>query len=362
MTLSDRKNEIVLKAAIVLAAIVSLAGCGGKSATSGGGGGNPPPPPPTAAKSIYVIQNSLTFPITPGSILQFSTAASGNITPENTITPPAAGDDLQGLATDSDGNLYVSTRTQTAATTALLEYAPGAGGTPTPTRSIPSNNTTMMWAPDGLAISPTGQIIVGEDNGGVATYSSTANGSVAPEYYILGQFETGGGLSLLNSAEEVAVGSSGELYVYNWGEIGAEPIEVFAATANGNVAPIGSLGGPLTGLAAENIGGIATDSTGNVYISTSTVNGGVIEIFAPGVFGNVAPIHTISGTATQLGYLGGIQLDAVGNIYVVSTTSTGQDPTVLKFPAAATGNVAPTLTITSSAWTYPDDYFSLAVY
>jgi hypothetical protein len=356
MSLANLKNEIALKAAVVLAVIFSLTGCGGKSSTG------VTPPPPAAAKSIYVIQNSLTFPITPGSILQFSTATSGNIAPENTIIPPLAGDDLQGLATDAQGNLYVSTRTQTEATTELLEYSPGANGTATPTRNIPSNDTTMMFAPDGLAISPTGQIIVGEDNGGVATYSSTANGSVAPEYYILGQFETGGGLSRLNSAEQVAVTPSGDIYVFNWGESGAAPVEIFSGTATGNVGPIGLLSGALTGLSAFNVGGIAADSTGNVYIATSTTHGGQIEVFAPGAFGDIAPIRIIGGSSTQLNYLGGIQIDAVGNIYVISVTETGQNPTVLRFPASASGNIAPTLTITSSAWTYPDDYFSLAVY
>jgi len=358
MRLSESKPDTVLKIAVCLAVIGSLVGCSSDSSSMSGGGKTTP----SAAKSIYVIQNSLTFPLTPGSILQFSTAASGSIAPENTIIPPLAGDDLQGLATDTEGNLYVATRTQTAATTALLEYSPGANGTATPIRSIPSNNTTMMWAPDGLAISSTGQIIVGEDNGGVATYSATANGNVAPEYYILGEYETGGGLSPVNAAQAVAVGPSDEIYVFNWNQTAAVPIVIFSGTATGNVAPIGSLGGPLTGLDAFNVGGIAIDSTGNVYIATTDVDGGKIEVFAPGVFGNVAPLRTIFGSSTQLGNLGGIQLDAVGNIYVISTTNTGQNPTVLRFPAAASGNVAPTLTITSSMWTYPDDYFSLAVY
>jgi hypothetical protein len=360
MTLTDLKNEIVLKAAIVLAVIFSLTGCGGKSTTGTG----TTPPPPAAAKSIYVIQNSLTFPITPGSILQFSTATSGNVTPENTIIPPLAGDDLQGLATDAQGNLYVSTRTQTEATTELLEYSPGANGTATPTRSIPSNSTTMMWAPDGLAISPTGQIIVGEDNGGIATYSPTANGTVAPEYYILGEYEIGGGLSPVNAAQDVAVDASGKLYVFNWNQSQnyLAPIDIFSADATGNVAPIGTIGGTGTGLEAGNIGGIATDSSGNFYISTTGPSGGTIKVFTPTATGDVAPIRTISGTSTQLGALGGIKIDAVGNIFVISTDEYGQNPTVLRFPASATGNVAPTLVITSSAWTYPDDYFSLAVY
>jgi len=350
-----------LKIAVCLAAIGSLVGCNGGSSMSGGGGGGGTTTP-TAAKSIYVIQNSLTFPITPGSILQFSTAASGSISPENIITPPATSDDFQGLATDADGNVYVSTRTQTVAT--LLEYAPGASGSATPISTIPSNSTTELYAPDGIAISPTGQIIVGEDSGAIVTYSANANGDAAPEYFIVGPFQINNPLSPVFAAQDVAVGASGKLYVFNWNESfnTIAPIDIFAAGATGNVAPVATIGGALTGLTAGNIGGIATDSSGNVYISTSSVNGGIIKVFAPTATGNVAPIRTISGSDTQLGTLGGIQLDAVGNIYVVSTTDTGENPTVLRFAASASGNVAPTLSITSSVWTYPDDYFSLAVH
>ncbi|MGA7341639.1 MAG: hypothetical protein WBE72_15850 [Terracidiphilus sp.] len=351
---ADLKNEIALKVALALAVIASLAGCGGRGSSTGGNGGGTTTP--AAAKNIYVIQNSLTFPLTPGSILQFSATTSGSVSPQNTIIPPAAGDDLQGLATDAQGNVYVATRTQSAST--LLEYAPGANSTATPIRSIPGNNTTMMWNPDGLAISSSGQIVVGQDNGGVATYSPAANGNVAPEYYILGAYQIGGGLSTLNAAEEVAE-SSGNLYVFNWGVAGP-PIAIFSATASGNVAPTGTIGGSLTGLSS--VGGVATDSAGNVYITTTGAGGGKIEVFAPTATGNVAPIRTISSSELQFQALGGIALDAVGNIYVISTTDTGQDPAVLEFSASASGNVQPILTITSSVWTYPDDYFSLAVY
>jgi hypothetical protein len=115
-------------------------------------------------------------------------------------------------------------------------------------------------------------------------------------------------------------------------------------------------------LNVDSVGGIAVDSTGNVYVSSTSGSGGSIVVFAPTATGDIAPIRTIQGALTQLGALGGIQVDAVGNIFVVSTDIHGENPTVLKFSATASGNVAPTLSITSSAWTYPDDYFSLAVF
>jgi hypothetical protein len=351
----ESKSELILKIAVCLTMISSLVGCSGGSGSSVGGGIKTP----SAAKNIYVIQNSLTFPLTPGSVLQFSATASGSISPQNTITAPA-GNDFQGLATDAEGNLYVAANSQTTST--LLEYSPGANGSATPIRSIPSNNTTRMWNPDGLAISPTGQVIVGEDNGGVATYSASANGSVAPDYYILGAAQTGGGLSTLNAAQDVAVGSAGNLYVFNWQDIAAAPaIDIFSASATGNVAPTGNLSGPATTI--EGVGGIATDSSGNLYVSNNGANGGSILVFAPTASGNVAPIRAITGASTQLNRsVGGIQVDAVGNIYVITAGASGSNPAVLKFAATATGDTAPVLSITSTGWTYPDNYLSLTAY
>jgi hypothetical protein len=219
-----------------------------------------------------------------------------------------------------------------------------------------------MWNPDGLAISPTGQVIVGEDNGGVATYSATANGSVAPEYYILGAAQIGGGLSTLNAAQDVAVGSAGNLYVFNWQDIVAGPaIDIFSASATGNVAPTGNLSGAATTI--QDVGGIATDSSGNLYVSNNGASGGSILVFAPTASGNAAPMRTIVGAATQLNrFVGGIKVDAVGNIYVITAGASGSNPAVLKFAASASGNAAPVLNITSSDWTYPDNYLSLTVY
>jgi hypothetical protein len=151
----------------------------------------------------------------------------------------------------------------------------------------------------------------------------------------------------------------------NEGAPGLMPICVFAPTDNGNVAPTRTIGGANTMI--ETMGGLATDSVGNFYISNTTSNsdgtytGSVLE-FAPTAIGNVAPIRTISGSSTQLGKLGGIKVDSTGNIFVVSTDSTGENPTVLEFSELATGNATPTLSFTSTAWTNPDNNVSIAVF
>jgi len=358
MKFADLKNEVPLKIALVVAIFLSFAGCGDSSSMAGGGGGGTHPR--SAAQDVYVIQAPAAYPTDSGSILRFSASASGSVAPVSTITFPT-GNYYQGLTTDSDGNIYVGSN-QPHNVMSLLEYAVGSTGSATPTRTIPSDNTTKMWDPDGLAIGPEGQIVVGEDNGGVATYSATANGDVAPESYLLGAYEIGGGLSTINAAQSIALGS-GNLYVFNWQD-GTDdpPIAIFAATATGNIAPSGTIGGSLTGITFDGVGGIATDTAGNIYVSNTSATGGSILVFAPTATGNVVPTRTISGSSTQLGYLGGIQVDGVGNIYVISVSEHGENPTVLKFSASASGNTAPTSSFTSSAWTRADNYFSLAIY
>ncbi len=349
---------------VIAGVVVALVGCGG----SGGGQQSPAPTPtPTpAVVNVYVIQEPATFGSGSASILQFPATSSGSVSATTTLTAPM-NTSFEYLATDGSGNLYVSTSVPSTAGDVRV-YAAGATGAATPTRTLPGGSTTMIGAVQGLAASAAGEIFVSEDSGGVAAFSATANGSVAPSRYILGAVQMGGGLSTLISANDVAADSSDNLYIANEGAPGLMPVAVFAPTATGNVAPARTLGGAATTISL--VSGMTTDSAGNLYIAGGTVafsgttavyTGSILE-FASGATGNAAPMRTITGASTTLGRLGGIKLDAAGNIYVVSVPSTGSTPTVLKFASTATGNVAPTSSFTSPAWTLPDNGYSLAVF
>jgi hypothetical protein len=358
MNSSQAKNETALKVMTCAAMLATLAGCGGKSTST------ITTTPPAQTESVYVIQNPATFGMGSGTILQFLATSSGSVSPKSTITAPA-NTSFSSLATDTSGNIYVTANSSTALD--LRVYAAGATGAATPMRLIPSNNTTMMWAPDGIVASASGEIYVGEDTGGVATYSATANGATAkPQQYILGYSQTGGGLSTLIAADQVAADSSGNLYILAEGNpVGPGPILLFSPTATGNVAPSAVLGGAASKIDSANA--LTTDSAGNLYVANNTfqTNGasvGGILVFAPPASGNVAPTRTISGSATTMGTLWGIKVDSTGNIFVVSTDSTAKNPTVLKFSPTASGNVAPVSSFTSSAWTQPDNGVSIAVF
>ena len=363
MQSNDSNSDLKLKLVFALAMIISLAGCGVPSRVNiSGPAPDPTDPAPTATESVYVIQNPTTFGSGSGMILQFSSTATGAATPKSTITAPAD-TSFGSVATDSSGNIYVTANSPTSVD--LREYSTGSTGSATPVRLVPGNSTTMLSAPDGIDADAAGEIFVSEDTGGVATYSATANGSVAPTSYILGAAETGGGLSTLIEANAVAADSSGNLYIMNEGAPNLMPICVFSPGATGNVAPTRTIGGANTTI--ESMGGLTTDAGNDLYVSSTTgqsdgtVTGSILE-FAPLASGNVAPTRVITGSSTQLGKLGGIKVDSTGNIFVVSTDSTGWNPTVLEFSDIATGNAAPTSSFTSSAWTNPDNGISLSVH
>jgi hypothetical protein len=140
---------------------------------------------------------------------------------------------------------------------------------------------------------------------------------------------------------DVAVDGSGNMYVANQ----ANSITIYAAGATGNVAPVGTISGSNTGLSDPE--GVAIDPVnGDIYVA-NTAGGsseyGTITVYAPGNYGNVAPIATIAGYSTGLSSPEGLVLDASGNIYVPNGNAT-----ITVYAAGSNGDVAPTATIGGS--------------
>jgi len=115
-----------------------------------------------------------------------------------------------------------------------------------------------------------------------------------------------------------------------------------------NIAPSLVLSGALTGITQPT--DVALDSSGNLYISDAgslAVSPSVL-VFPAGLSGTVnqAPTRKISGSNTKLFAPTGIAVDASGNIYVADTTAAGAGM-IYVFSATANGNVAPMTTYTS---------------
>jgi hypothetical protein len=236
-----------------------------------------------ATKNIYA--SDLRNPV----LTVYAAGATGNVAPIRTITGADTG--LQGplgLAIDAAGELICS---NFGAETVTV-YAAGANGDATPVRTISGSNTAL-GNPYGIALDAAGKLYV-VDNlsqfGGVdelTVYAAGANGNVAPLQNITGS-NTG-----MSGAVYDAVDGAGKIYVTS---VNADAVTVYAAGATGNVAPIATISGANTGLVAPT--GIAVDAAGNIYVGDENTN--VVSVFAPGANGNVAPIRTIAGAATGL--------------------------------------------------------------
>jgi hypothetical protein len=359
--------RFALRAAFVAALILGVVGCGssssGSSSNTGAGGTTTGTSSTGAAQTVYVVQQPASAT---GSILEFSATASGSISPTATITPGLV---LSQVCTDQAGDIYIATKQ------GINEYSASTTGTPTSAsilRSIPTGSTTGIYGIDGMAVSLTGEIVIGQDGGDTDEWSATQTGNVAPERSIPGYSQIANSLSPVIVANQVAIDASDNLYI---APLGAPPLPpavvIYGSTATGNVAPARTVEG--TGV----VSGVTVDSAGNIYttgenctVGTGTITStcaGIISEYPANATVNTAPTRTISGSATQLGSLYGIKVDGAGNIFVVSVTTTSYFyapiiPAVLKFSSTASGNVAPIVSFTSPSWTTPDSNPSIALH
>ncbi|HZQ42624.1 MAG TPA: hypothetical protein VFA99_05200 [Acidobacteriaceae bacterium] len=308
-------------------------------------------PPPASQIAVPQVYTNLAVGQDPGptSIFFFPAASTGNPSASSFIAVGNAQVTISAIATDPAGNVYVATNTD------LREYAANASSGSNPIRTIPFNKTTTLTAVSSLAADSTGQIYVAQP-GSIAVFTASANGTVAPARTISGTATT------LASINSIAVDSTGNLYALTIQANDAVSIAVFSPTADGNIAPARSIAGSNTTVSSLHPT-LTVDSSGDIDVAgllsiNSTATPG-IAIFAPGASGNVAPARTIAGTQTLLGSLFAIGTDS-DNIYVITwgspfTNVLPRNPTIVRFAASASGNVAPASQYTPTAWTGPTE-------
>jgi hypothetical protein len=337
---SHEQYRALYVATLVL--LIVIAGCGGSGGSRGTLTG------PAATPSIYLTQDNLTLggPPLPSNVLQFPTTANGTVSPTATLTGPA-NVVFGGLAVDGPGNAYVSGEIfvgPPSVSVEILVYAPGASGSQ-PTRTITSSSLQInSGAINALAVDSFGNLYVSgilpAQNlaSGVAVFSPTASGDAVPIRTI-----GGSATNIIGpGAVPIAVDSAGNIYI-STASLESDSILIFNSSANGNVPPTNTIGGPATTI--NGIQSLAVDSAGNIYVSNLPGDDALPEIleFSADSTGDVAPTRTISGPATTIGEGGNLALDSAGNIYVLNGTN------LLKFAPNATGNVAPIATITTTA-------------
>jgi sugar lactone lactonase YvrE len=277
----------------------------------------------------------------------------GNVPPIALTTDMVA---PSALARDASGRLYVTN----AATNTITVYASNANGNVPPIAVIGGSNTGLE-NPEAIALDASGKIYVVSTpkypRGFIAVYPPLGNNTgilnEAPIAVIAGP------KTLLKSPNGIALDAKGNLYVANGlgGPIVRhEPIDrgritVYAAGSSGNVAPIGAISGPGTGLAFPT--GIALDANGDIYVANfetanTTTNLPSITVYAAGSTGNASPVAIITGNNTGLGSPSGIALDSSGKLYAIGYLSSGGFIINVYMPGS-NGDASPAASITGAA-------------
>jgi hypothetical protein len=122
-------------------------------------------------------------------------------------------------------------------------------------------------------------------------------------------------------------------------------VTVYAPGTNGNRKPIAMITGPHTQL-GPGLQGIAVDADGTIFVTNWDFNS--VTVHAPGANGNVPPIAVIQGGNTGLSQPVGIAVGFGHRLYVTNF-GLPRPYTVTVYPAGANGDVAPLATLTGSA-------------
>lgn len=329
--------------------------------------------------NIYVANCGIDCASTGGadSVTVYPPGSNGNVSPIATITGSNTGlNTLQGIALDSNRNIYVTNAFGGALNNgSITVYAAGTNGNVSPLATITDPNFSDIG---DVELDSGGNIYV-TDYGANAidNFPAGSKGEVAANTIISGQFNslcasagtpfsccTGSGTgtcsdqTMLDFPVGIALDNSGNIYVGNCGfDCGgisdAGSLTVYPAGSSGNVSPSATVSGAATGVNGP--GGVALDSSGNIYVANCGSNcgstgSGSITVYSPGSKGNVPPIATIIGSNTGLNSPRGIaigpsvQAAQTVNVQVVENSGASQSNVVAGFQIQSLPPAPPALT------------------
>ena len=261
-------------------------------------------------------------------------AATEDIAPTRTIAGPNTGFSPPpgpfGIISNSAGELIVTD----GPTHSILTFAADADGNVAPVGKIAGPNTGL-FRPWALTQMDDGKIAVVHvtdvvDSGEIAVFAADADGDVAPVRTISGPAT---GLDEPIGLTVLPDGSLAALNGYQPQVKVGDTIHVYAADAVGNAAPARTIAGPKTLL--DTASGLAALADGSLAVANSGDDS--IAIFAAGATGDVAPVRVVKGPNTGLSNPVGVTLLSDGRLAVANSSANS----LLVFPADADGDVAP---------------------
>ncbi|MBV9102144.1 MAG: NHL repeat-containing protein [Candidatus Eremiobacteraeota bacterium] len=238
-----------------------------------------------SSANIYIVDNST------ASIQVFHNNASGTaVSPYRTITSTAMGKPA-GIALDSANNIYVTVPSGGSGSGAIVEFSASQSGSVTPIKEI-TGASTGLNQPFGITVHNNGNIFVTNNaSNTVEVFLSGANGNSTPARVISGT------ASGLNSPWGIVVDPSGNIYVANFGSLSSPGTTITVYGPGASPTPIRTITGSNAGIIGPV--GLALDASQNLYVamvgppgSTSQATG-EIAIFPPNANGNVAPLASV---------------------------------------------------------------------
>jgi sugar lactone lactonase YvrE len=272
------------------------------------------------------------------SVTVYPVGSTGNTAPSATISGFGTGlAGPTGITLDTGGKIYVANNGNNSVTV----YSAGSSGNTAPSATISGVNTGLA-GPYGIALDASLRIYVTNNEGSVTVYPAGSNGNATPSATI-----SGSGTALApGDVGPIAIDGAGKIYVANDGSQsdGSDTVTVYAAGSTGNATPSEIINRQFANLSAGLAGpdGIAFDSAENIYVANNDNNS--VTVYPAGSNGNVPPSATISGSNTGLSVPTGVALDIDDNIYV-----SNENNIVTVYPAGSNGNIAPSATISGGS-------------
>ena len=262
-----------------------------------------------------------------------STAAGNGICGYNNDNISATSAELnypQGVAVDSSGNLYIADADNQRirkVSGGIITTVAGSGASGYNGDNISPASAELNF-PEGVAVDSSGNLYIADSfnsrirkvsGGNITTVAGNGTGGYNGDNISAGTAE-------LNNPLGIAVDSSGNLYIADTNNFRIRKVSggiITTVAGNGTNSYAGD-GGSATSAWLSYPQGVAVDSSGNLYIADTgnarvrRVSGGIITTVA----GNGTWSFSGDGgsaTSAELNYPGGVAVDSSGNIYIADT-------------------------------------------